>query len=865
MLLKSTIREITKSLGRYFAIIAIVALGVGFFAGLVQSRDVMVTTVDGLLNKQNMHDFEMISTLGFTGKDINKIEDSLSKGNNKIPLDKVEGFKSKDFVYMDNEDVERVIKAISMPKNHVDMPKLSEGRMPTKSSECVADNSIFDSNDIGKTIKIKNSDKSLIKKAENTFKGRASSDFKVNSFKIVGLVSSPIFLNQEKGYSNLGNGTVYSYVYVPGKAFDFKYFTSVALTIKNRPKIYTKEYEDAIEDSRDKVSDVLTKVSNDRYDRLVSDAKKQANAKFKKVGLAKAPDFVIKEAVSKIQKPTTYLFDRNHNAGYATFESDSNIVRGIANVFPAFFFLVAALVVMTSMARLVDEQRTEIGVLKALGYKDSVILGKYLFYAVSATFIGAVLGYLGGSYVFPTTIWDAYQSFYHFDTPINYPHNVALGIATLAVCIAGSAGATFLAFHEDRKGMPASLIIPKSPKEGKRILLEKIPFIWQKFSFLYKVTFRNIFRYKKRLFMMLLGIGGCTALLLTGFGINDSIKNIASYQYEEISVYDYKINFSKDMKGSESDFLKDNKTIDKSMFYHDETLKYKGKKDTIDLKLIASDEKNIKDFVNLEMSGKSLEIPSNGKIIICEKLADEQGVKVGSKINLKNEAGKSAEFEVAAVTRNFIDNYIYMNTATYKNHFGKSASMNEALVNVKGLDRPVAHNDKSSIDKIFDSSVGVLQDENVRGTIINHDNYTRITNMMDSLNSVIAVIVLAAAGLALIVLYNLSNISITERVREIATIKVLGFYPKETALYIFRESTFLTAFGALIGVALGRLLHAFVMHQIQVEMVYFQLRISWFSYVIAFALTMVFAGIVNFIMYFKIKNIDMIDSLKVMD
>ena len=178
MLLKSTIREITKSLGRYFAIIAIVALGVGFFAGLVQSRDVMVTTVDGLLNKQNMHDFEMISTLGFTGKDINKIEDSLSKGNNKIPLDKVEGFKSKDFVYMDNEDVERVIKAISMPKNHVDMPKLSEGRMPTKSSECVADNGIFDSNDIGKTIKIKNSDKSLIKKAENTFKGRASSDFK---------------------------------------------------------------------------------------------------------------------------------------------------------------------------------------------------------------------------------------------------------------------------------------------------------------------------------------------------------------------------------------------------------------------------------------------------------------------------------------------------------------------------------------------------------------------------------------------------------------------------------------------------------------------------------------------------------------
>ena len=494
MLLKSTIREITKSLGRYFAIIAIVALGVGFFAGLVQSRDVMVATVDGLLNKQNMHDFEMISTIGFTDKDIKKIEENLTQGSNKISFDKIEGFKSKDFVYMDTEDVERVIKAISTPQNHVDMPKLSDGRMPKKPSECVADNSIFSSKDIGKTIKIKNSDKSLIKKAANTLSGKASSDFTVNSFKIVGLVSSPIFLNQEKGYSNLGNGTVYSYIYVPRSAFDFSHFTSAALTLKNRPKIYTKEYENTVEESRDKVSSVLTKVSNDRYQRLLSDAKKQANAKFQKLGLQKAPNFVLKNAISDIEKPTTYLLDRKHNAGYSTFESDSNIVRGIANVFPAFFFLVAALVVMTSMARLVDEQRTEIGVLKALGYKDSAILGKYMFYAVSATFIGAVLGYLGGSYVFPTTIWDAYQSFYHFDTPINYPHNVSLGIATLAVCVAGSAGATFLAFHEDRKGMPASLIIPKSPKEGKRILLEKIPFIWQKFSFLYKVTFRNIFR-----------------------------------------------------------------------------------------------------------------------------------------------------------------------------------------------------------------------------------------------------------------------------------------------------------------------------------------------------------------------------------
>ncbi|MDD7348162.1 MAG: ABC transporter permease [Clostridiales bacterium] len=855
MLIKSTIREITKSLGRYLAIIAIVALGVGFFAGLIQATNVMVTTVDKLVTDQNLSDFQMISSLGFEPSDVDKIKSHIKSDQ----VSKVEAFKSHDFIYEDNERVSGVVKAISLPEKNVDMPKVSHGRLPKKSDECLADDYIFSKDDIGRTISIAKPDGD--KDEEKT----AIDSFKTHSFKIVGIGSSPLYLNKERGYTNLGNGNIEAFIYVPVKAFATDFYTSVNFTLKDRPKIYTKEYESLVDYLRKEMSSAMKIGANSRYDRLVKDVKDKVNAQFQSMGIQNAPESAIEEATRKIDKPVTYLLDRRDNPGYSAFERDANIVRGIANVFPAFFFLVAALVVMTSMARLVDEQRTEIGVLKALGYRDGSILGKYLFYAGSATVIGTISGYLLGSYIFPLTIWNAYQAVYHFDTTIRYPHDIPLGIATLIVCVAGALGATLIAFHEDRKGMPASLIIPKAPKEGKRIFLEKVPFLWKHFSFLYKVTFRNIFRYKKRLFMMILGIGGCTALLLTGFGINDSIKNVANFQYEDITLYDFAITFHNDMRKREKVFIKSVNSIDDAMFFHGEELRYKSRKSNVNLKLVATDKKDISKFINLKMHGKKLNIPDKGKIIICEKLAEEEKIHIGSKINLKTKSGKSADLIVSDITENFIDNYIYMSTATYEESFGDKATINSAFANIKGIERPASLGDEKETDKIMKAAVDTMGHSGVSGTIINRDNYTRIKNMMNSLDSVIAVICLAAAGLALIVLYNLSNISITERVREIATIKVLGFYPHETALYIFRESTFLTAFGAAIGLGLGHLLHAFVMHQIKVEMIYFHLRIAWYSYLISFGLTMLFACLVNLIMYFKIRRINMIDSLKSME
>lgn len=825
MLFKITIREIRQSLGRYIAIIAIVTLGVGFFAGLVQNKDVMVTTVDKLLNKSNLHDFEMISNFGFTRNDIEKVKSSIDDSKFNV----VEGFKFEDFIYHKSGHGDKVVRAIALPEQNIDLPKISSGKIPLKDGECIVDEKYFDKSDLGTFIELKEDISS------DKFPYGNGVKFRANRFKIVGLCTSPLYLNAERGYSNLGSGTVSSFIYINKDDFTSDYFTSIVLSVKDRPKIYSEEYNKLIENLKPQVERVMKEVTNNRQ--------------------------------TQGEKTKSYLLDRNSNVGYKSFENDADIIRGIANVFPAFFFIVAALVVMTTIARLVEEQRTEIGVLKALGYTDGRILSKYLFYSTSATLIGSILGFISGSYIFPTTIWNAYRAAYNFNIKIIYPSNYQLALGTLVVCLIGCIVATLLAFIEDRKGMPAALLIPKAPREGKRIFLEKISFIWKRFSFLYKVTFRNIFRYKKRLFMMLLGIGGCTALLLTGFGINDSIKNIADYQYKDIFKYDYSITFNQNMTGKENEFLKAHKDIDEVLFYRQETVKYQGNK-SINLELISTGDKKINKYINLSQdknAKKQLNLPDNKQVVICDKLAKENKIKVGDTISLKTEDNIYADLKVAGITRNYIGNYVYISSSAYKSVFDKEPELNSAIVRVNSnsqLDSQTNVDKLSQKDLIYKSASNLAKDRNVSSTNINQDSYTRIVTMMNSLNSVIVVICLAAAGLAFIVLYNLSNISITERIREIATIKVLGFYPLETALYILREIIFLAALGALVGLGLGRGLHQFVMDQIKVEMIFFPLRISWYSYIYSFLLAMAFAYIINAIMYLKIKKIDMIESLK---
>ncbi len=557
--------------------------------------------------------------------------------------------------------------------------------------------------------------------------------------------------------------------------------------------------------------------------------------------------------LADIEEPEEYVLDRDTNIGYACYESDSNIVAAIANVFPAFFFLVAALICMTTMNRMVEEQRTQIGVLKALGYGNGAIMGKYLFYAGSAAALGAVVGCVVGTWLFPKVIWMGYGIMYSMGE-IQYLFDIPMALLSLAAALLCSMGAAYFSCRYELYSVPANLIRPKAPKSGKRIFLEKIPFIWGRLKFLHKVSIRNIIRYKKRFFMMILGISGCTALLLTGFGVKDSVTNVADMQYDEVQIYDIGITFSDPVREEEMDAL-ENRTEDLlshiAIRYEESVdLDFGGKTKSIYLE-IPENTDEIGAFLNLHTKdGETIPYPEKGKAVLTEKAANNMGIKIGDQVVLRDNDMNSFTVTVSALCENFVYNYIYINKETYVEQLSAEPAYKSAYAMVKeGVD-------------VHEAAAAVSDLDNVLAVSVTVDMRQRIATMMESMDYIVLLIIACAGSLAFIVLYNLTNINITERIREIATIKVLGFYANETADYVFRENLVLTGMGAIAGLGLGKWLHWFVMYQINIDMISFKTTIAPVSYVWSLLLTFVFAMLVNGIMYFKLEKINMAESLK---
>ncbi len=616
----------------------------------------------------------------------------------------------------------------------------------------------------------------------------------------------------------------------------------------------------AIKDGHDQLDDAekeLQEGLNDYYE-----GKAEAEAEFAdaeaefadaRLDLEEARD-----EIDDIEAPDTYLLDRMTNVGYACFESDSAIVDGIAKVFPIFFFLVAALVCMTTMTRMVDEQRTQIGVLKALGYSNFAISAKYLFYSGSAALIGCAIGFFGGCYLFPKVIWIAYGMMYDFSGDLVYILNPGLGAVCLAVALLCSMGATLFSCYADFGEVPAQLIRPKAPKDGKRILLERIGFIWNRLGFLYKVSFRNIFRYKKRFFMMVLGISGCTALLVAGLGINDSVKNVVNDQYDQIQLYDCSVTFDKDMNEERQErFVKrtSKETEDMIFVYHNMDDMVVGNREK-DVNLVACDDPaSMKTYMDLHtIDGEPVTWPQDGEAVICNNLADDYNISIGDKISLRDEDMHLVEVTVSDIYENFVYNYVLTTPSTLEAGWGYEPEVKTAYVHLKA--------EKDDDAAIHQSAAHMMDLDRVVTVTVNNDLRNRVNNMMQSMNYVIILVVVCAGALAFIVLYNLTNINITERIREIATIKVLGFYPKETSAYVFRENIFLTAISALVGLGLGKWLLSFIVAQIQVDLMCFKDEISLLSYTLAFVLTFVFSALVSVAMYGKLNKISMTESLK---
>lgn len=479
--------------------------------------------------------------------------------------------------------------------------------------------------------------------------------------------------------------------------------------------------------------------------------------------------------IKNINHADTYVLDRDTNAGYVCFESDTNVVQSVASVFPVFFFLVAALVCLTTMTRMIADQRTQIGIMKALGYSSGVIMGKYMFYSGSATVLGSIFGIAAGSFAFPAIVWFGYGLIYNLSGltfTMNWPLALGITAANLLVTLL----VTWYCCAKELKCAPADLIRPKAPEAGKRILLERIPTVWNDMSFMQKVSARNIMRYKKRIFMMLLGIGGCTALVLTALGLNDTIQNVVTRQYDDIILYDYEITMAYDMNEEEQEiFFRDaGDDIKDAVFLYRGLAEVSGGDAIKNATLTVTDGKKLCKYIDLSYDGEPIDYPGRGEAAINYNLAQQLGgIEVGDEIKLTTSEKKELKVTVSALFDNYVDSFVFISPETCEEQLGEVPEYKSALANAP---------DGADINRCAEALTHDV--DGVRGVTMSVDTKARMSSMMDGLLVVVAAIILCAGLLAFIVLYNLTNINISERIREIATLKVLGFYPNEAAHYV---------------------------------------------------------------------------------
>lgn len=561
--------------------------------------------------------------------------------------------------------------------------------------------------------------------------------------------------------------------------------------------------------------------------------------------------------IAEIENPKWYVLDRNGNAGYSSFIQDTDSIANIGKVFPVIFFIVAALISLTSMTRMVEEQRTQIGTLKALGYNKLQITSKYVLYASLACIIGSILGMSVGFVLLPKIVWKMYSMMYQIGD-IQTSFNFEIGSLGFILIVISILGATIYAVIKELIQTPATLMRPKSPKMGKRVFLEKVTFIWKRLSFSRKVTVRNIFRYKKRFLMTIIGIMGCTALIVTGFGIRDSIRAIMPDQYEKVFNYDLQINLKADLdKKQKQDFINSLTNDDKieklsETYMSSISAINENVEENVQI-IVPNNNTDFNTLINLTdvKSKNNLSLPEDG-VLLTDKAAQLLGVEAGDTITLKDTDENETNVKVTNVVENYVYHYIYMSKSMYENLYGKSFDSNVILTKDFNLDNETEDNfvkDLMNMPEV--ASVTRIS------TAMNMMNDT-----MKSLNYVVVILIVSAGLLAFVVLYNLSNVNISERIRELATIKVLGFYDKEVYLYITRETIILTAIGLVLGLVAGYFLDFFILETCEINMLRFRKFVAPLSFVFAALITILFTIIVNIVTYFALKKINMIESLK---
>lgn len=878
----SSVREIRSSFGRYLAILVITALGVGFFAGLCACRPSLTDTLGEYFEEQNFCDYRILSSVGFP-------KDCAGSFTTDTRISAAEGALYGDILITgDGNDI--AVRFHSVTES-VCIPDLVSGRMPEADNECVVDSDYFGEDIIGQTIAISGDNSE-----------EAKDVLRVSSFTVVGTVRTPLYISADRGTTTLGNGKTEAFVFVSESCFTADYFTEIYVSLRDRGEVYSDRYTDLISSEKAAVTALAENAAQLRYDRIVSDAQDEVDKARKKLDQASGELSAKKSAaiedaaeqiaaagqvatpenpyyaqliagideafadaereleegraeleaaqreVDSIEAPSVYVMTRAENPGYAAFGQDSTIIENISVVFPVFFFLVAALVCVTTMTRMIEEQRTQIGVLKALGYGKGKICLKYVFYAGSAGMIGSVLGFFAGTALIPMTFWYAYRALYNFADRLLYSFDPVMYALSLAISMLCTAGVTLLCCRNVLREVPAVILRPKTPKDGKRILIERFRF-WRHVSFLHKVSLRNVIRYKQRFFLMILGISGCTALLLTGFGIRDSIQNVTEYQYGEITLYDAEITFTGTMDGERKEaFVSRHDGIEDALFLSVCNADITSDSATGTVSVMAVPDGNaLSGFIDLHSGDDPVAYPPEGGAVLCRGIAEKLSAKPGDTLMLTDDSLRQIAVTVTGICDNYIGNYVVIPEKDMARLHG-DAPLNTAYV------RFAKDTDVNPAELNGDADVSHVS--------LTGDTQETIESSFASLNLVVLLIILCAGMLAFIVLFNLININIGERIREIATIRVLGFFNSEASSYVFREVNMLTAAGTLAGLLLGHFLHSFVMAQIRPEGICFDCRIMWYSYLFSIAATLVFAILVQLVMQIRLRGISMTQSLK---
>lgn len=574
---------------------------------------------------------------------------------------------------------------------------------------------------------------------------------------------------------------------------------------------------------------------------------------------AKAELIKAQQEIDDIDECQWYVLSRYTNVGFVSYQQDAQRVSNLANVFPLIFFLVAALACLTTMTRMVEEQRTQIGALKAMGFSRWAISKKYIGYAFWASFLGGILGLALGGTLIPAVIANAFNIMYNIPG-LEFKFQPAVCVLSVLAAVVCTTGAGLWACLSTLMDTPANLMRPKAPKAGKRVLLERVGFLWKRLSFTRKVTLRNLFRYKKRFWMTVLGIGGCTALIVTGFGLHESIFDILDKQFDEISLYDATVSLDHDLSpealGEITAYLGESDQVERYLLTHQETADCVSDGPERSVTLFAVDDMDaFRQFVDLRHRKDEEAVHADDStVLITEKLSELLGVERGNTITLEGE--KTVSVTVGDIVENYVSHYVYLTDGLYETLFGHAAEQNTLLL-------------------AYGDGTGQAQSDEVSAYLMTMDGVTAysyisairdtFTESMNAVNYAVIIIILAAAALAFVVLYNLTNINITERIRELATLKVLGFYDGEITAYVYRENIFLTLFGILLGIGMGKLLHAFLVLTVEVDLVMFGRTAPAYAYVLSAVLTAAFSVVVNIAAHFRLKKVDMVESLKTVE